>query len=452
MWIKLLKSWQSKPVGEKIDTTPEQADVLIKAGYAEKVDDDPLQATITSAIGTATERISQGMGSAIDAALKQFANAAGMSRRGGQPLIFGPGGNGDPGQTFGKFLLAVRNHDVKALDKFGSHWIDAEGQTKAVDLEGGEGALGGFLIPDQFINSLLSLMAEKAIVRPRATVVPMAGRTVRWPALRHSAAPSAGDSAFFAGVSMTWTAEGGEKTQTEPVFRGVELHAHELAGYTVASNSLVEDSGIGLEAMLRGLFAEAMAWAEDYHFLQGTGAGQPLGIINADALLTTSARAGTTTFTLADAALMFRHFLPGANLAASAWVIHPYHMANLITQVSSSTGGQLVWMPDGVRGTPQLVYLGLPVIPSEKVPAVNTAGDVLLCDFSKYLVGEKRGPGGSEQISIAFSEHVKFLTNQGTWRFSRRFDGRPWLDNVVTLADTSSTVSPFVALGENGGG
>jgi hypothetical protein len=33
-----------------------------------------------------------------------------------------------------------------------------------------------------------------------------------------------------------------------------------------------------------------------------------------------------------------------------------------------------------------------------------------------------------------------------TWRFVQRVDGRPWLDNVITLQDGSTTVSPFVVL------
>jgi hypothetical protein len=33
-----------------------------------------------------------------------------------------------------------------------------------------------------------------------------------------------------------------------------------------------------------------------------------------------------------------------------------------------------------------------------------------------------------------------------TWRFVQRVDGRPWLENKITLQDGSTTVSPFVVL------
>lgn len=49
-------------------------------------------------------------------------------------------------------------------------------------------------------------------------------------------------------------------------------------------------------------------------------------------------------------------------------------------------------------------------------------------------------------MEIAFSEHFAFTNNQGTWRFVSRVDGQPWLRGKVTLADATSTLSPFVSL------
>ncbi len=63
-----------------------------------------------------------------------------------------------------------------------------------------------------------------------------------------------------------------------------------------------------------------------------------------------------------------------------------------------------------------------------------------LCDFQHYLIGDR------QQIEIAFSEHVAFLTNQSVWRFVSRVGGMPWLRDKVTLADGSSTLSPFVSV------
>jgi len=54
--------------------------------------------------------------------------------------------------------------------------------------------------------------------------------------------------------------------------------------------------------------------------------------------------------------------------------------------------------------------------------------------------------GDRMMLEVAASEHVNFLKNQMTWRFVERIDGRPWLDNPITLQDGSTKVSPFVVL------
>jgi hypothetical protein len=50
------------------------------------------------------------------------------------------------------------------------------------------------------------------------------------------------------------------------------------------------------------------------------------------------------------------------------------------------------------------------------------------------------------QLEVAASEHVNFLKNQMTWRVVERVDGEPWVEKAITLADGTSTVSPFVTI------
>ena len=63
----------------------------------------------------------------------------------------------------------------------------------------------------------------------------------------------------------------------------------------------------------------------------------------------------------------------------------------------------------------------------------------MLIDPSLYIIGDRM------QIEIAASEHVNFLTNQITWRVVERVDGQPWMDKPITLQDSTTKVSPFVA-------
>ncbi|OAI46880.1 hypothetical protein AYO44_10515 [Planctomycetaceae bacterium SCGC AG-212-F19] len=218
----------------------------------------------------------------------------------------------------------------------------------------------------------------------------------------------------------------------------MELKAHELSGYAVSSNVLLQDAGIGLEKFLLTLFGQAVGWFEEYAFLQGNGVGKPLGILNSPAAISVN-RANANKVQFADVATMLSKLLPASQRRA-IWVVHPYVLAQLVQLADSS--GRIIWVPnnggaqDGVPGT----LFGLPVITSEKVPALGTKGDCTLIDPQMYVIGDRM------QIEIAASEHVNFLKNQMTWRVVERVDGQPWLEKPITLQDASSTVSPFVIL------
>jgi len=431
MWVTLSKTWNGKPVGEQISVSDTDGDVLTKAGYATRVEGDPMQGVMADTFQKGMANLTDSLSKAVNASLQQYGEASNKSRRNANPLIFGNDHHADPELGFGKWLQAVKVSDTKAIEKF---WPDS-----LKDLGTTTGAAGGFLMPTDFADTLMSVPADNVVVRPRAYIQPMRSKVCEVPVIDASTAPTAGNTAAYGGLKMTWADDNTDRTENDPAFKQIRLEAHDLGGYLEASNSLIEDSAEPLEALLKRLFRGAVDWYEDYAFLRGSGAGQPLGIVNAAALISVT-RSGASAFSLADAANMYARLLPGANPSSVCWAVHPYQMGRLIAMVSSSTGGQLAWMPEGVRMSPRLMLLGFPVIPTEKLPAPNTAGDVLLADCGQYIIGDRK------QIEIAYSPHAAFKKNQGAWRIVCRVDGQPWMRAAMTLSDTTSTVSPFVTL------
>lgn len=440
MWIKLVKEWNKKPIGEVLSVDDQNADILVKSGYAAKHEGDPLAPLFSDAF----QKIADSVQKSIDAALKKFGDAAVLSRKNGDPQIFGSTEPYDRKASFGAWLTLVRKAGDSGSDVPSELGKQLAEFYEEKDLSAGVGTAGGFLIPTGHSPDVMRLVAEMGIVRPRARIQPMEGLT-EWeiPRLDHSTAPTAGNTAYFGGMKMTWKEEGVDRDENDPVFKSTKLRAHELGGYLEATNTLRNATGVGLETSLRTMFAECVAWYEDYAFIRGTGAGQPQGLLNTagPAILNITRSAGSA-FALADAAAMYGRFLPGAQEHADkcAWVVHPYHMANLVKQNASGTGSPLVWMPDGVTGKPTLTYLGIAVKVSEKTPAVNVAGDVFLFDGTQYVIGD------AQNTEIAFSPHAAFKSNKGAWRIVHRVDGQHCLKSAVTLADASSTVSSVVAL------
>lgn len=436
MWVKLKAVWKGKPVGELIDVAEDDAGLLAKAGIAEAASGDPTAQLVQDAIAKSISAITGQMTTAFDTVMKDFAKAMTLSQKGAAAKIFGENGPGDPKKSFGAFLLAVAKRDTKALDEMGSKYQDWSG-AESKDLNSQTGTAGGFTVPVHFMPKLMMLSAEGSIVEKRATIIPMTSKVTEIPCLNQTTAPTAGETAFFGGVQANWTEEAAALGQEEPNFKQTRIEAYELSGFSYLSNTLLADNAVGLEAVLVQLFGGAVGWHKDRAFFRGTGAGQPLGILNW-AGLKSVARSAASAFALADSAKMYAGLLRTAN-SGYYWAAHPTIIEKLLQMTAGNTGSNLIYL-DNARETPQYVLHGYPVEITEKLPALNTPGDILLCNGPQYVIGDRQG------LEIAYSEHFRFTNNQGTWRFVTRVGGRPWMDNLITLSDASSTLSPFVAL------
>lgn len=301
-------------------------------------------------------------------------------------------------------------------------------------LEEGVGAAGGYLVPIAYRPELFMKATEAAIVRPRATVIPMSTRQVLIPSLDQTGTPDEQLSAFFGGLYFQWIEEAAAKPEVDIQFKEIDLTVHELAGWVPVSNNLIADSAISLDGLLRNLFGKAMADAEDYWFIQGDGVGKPWGVIHSPATIQPT-RAGATAIVWADVIKMLHAFQPGAN---GVWVIHICAMEQILKLKDENSN--YMWIPNMRDGMPERL-MGYPILWSEKAAALGSKGDINLCDFSYYLIGDRTGP------AIESSTEERFRYNQTTYRISERIDGKPWLSEPVALRPAgASEISPFVSL------
>ena len=378
-----------------------------------------------------------------------------QGRRHAVPLIFGPGGSGNPKRNFGDWCAKVATACIgrsaealaaaAALEKeYGS--VPGDGFRTKASMAEASGVTGGYTVPPDFYQQLLRIVAENTFIRPRAFVQPMASATLQFPYLDVTTVQSAGVSPFFGGVQMYWTEEAQTRTETEPAFKMMELKAHELSGYSVSSNVLLADAAFGLEKFLYQLFGQAIAWFEDYAFLQGNGVGKPIGVLNAGATISTGGggqgagqRDAANAISFNDVATLWSKLLP-ASWGRAVWAFSPTCVPQLLQLKDGANRAIFITIDQGATKAPHWSLLGRPAIPTEKLPALGTTGDLMLFDPTLYVIGDRM------QIEVAASEHVNFLKNQMTWRVVERVDGQPWLDKSITLQDGNTKVSPFVVL------
>jgi HK97 family phage major capsid protein len=445
MFVQLLKEFMGRKPGERIDVSDSDAAALIAQQLAAPVSDDLITPAIQKAMEQAFGGFQKGLDAVINQALKQFADAQTKSRKNGVPAIFGDG-DGDPrGKTFGDWLLNVailttgkgdRSAAAKRIDEV---YNSGFSEWRKAAMGESSGVTGGYIVPPDFYQQLLQIAIEATTFRQYGFVQPMASATLQFPYLDITTAPtSAGNTSFTGGVIANWTNEAQNRTEVEPAFKMMELKAQELSGYSVSSNILLQDAAFGLEKFLFTLFGKAIGWFEEYAFLQGNGVGKPLGVLNAPATIALT-RNTPSHFFFADIAGMLSKLLP-ASYTSARWYISPTVVSDLLQLKDASGRALFISIDQGAVKAPIWKLLNMPVTITEKLPALGTKGDVMLIDPQLYVIGDR------QMLEVAASEHVNFLKNQMTWRFVQRVDGRPWLDNPITLQDTTSQVSPFVAL------
>lgn len=311
-----------------------------------------------------------------------------------------------------------------------------DGWLEVKDLQEAIGASGGFLVPEEQRGELLSFdPADQFYIRDRCTVIPMRRRAVRIPALDQTGTTS-GQPHWWGGILAKWTEELGEKEETEPKFRQIQLVAHKLVCYTEAGDELLADAGVSLAAFLGAAFRGVIRWYEEYAYLRGTGAGQPLGVIGAPATLV-EPRAVAGAFDITDIINMVEQFQG----RSPVWIASRQCLSNLMQLNGPAGNASYIFMPSARDAMPHTLF-GYPLFFSEACPVLGNEGDLGLYDFKYYLAGDR------EAITVDASKHFKFQNDITAWRAVRRVAGMPWMSAPITYSDGTTQVSPFVVLGD----
>ena len=320
-----------------------------------------------------------------------------------------------------EFLEAVYRNDATRL--------------QAAAFGEGVGSEGGFSVPTQFAGWLMDGSLEGEVVRPRASVFAMSNATRVVPAW-DTADRSAG---LYGGVVPVWLGENKPGTAQVGKLRQLTLEVKKLILYSAISSELLSD-GLDFEAQLGTALTTSIGYALDAKFFGGTGAGVPLGILNAPCTITVDpegAQAGDSIVT-ENLANMVGRLLP-SSYSRAVWVCSPSCVPQLMQLVLVvGAGGTAVPAVTQIGGA--LSLYGRPIIVSEKMAPVGDVGDIGLFDFSAYLIGLRR------EVSIDRSTGPGWLNDQVSFRCSVRVDGQPALDKPVTPAGGGDTLSPFVIL------
>ena len=312
------------------------------------------------------------------------------------------------------------------------------------------GSEGGFLVPEVLRSQVMSYMTP-AIVRPRATVLPMSSLKLPVPVLDNPS--QSGTTQALGGLSFSFAEEGAALTATAPSFGRVVLEARKFAAYMQnVPNELVHDGAGAFGDFLARVIALGYSWAEDDWFIgtNGTGVGCPQGLVNAPCAVGID-RNTSSDVLFVDIVAMFKALHPASKqmgltpgVTSVAWLLSASAMDQILEMYYNPSGSEVVapsgWfsMGDGQEIGPSL--LGLPAIVTDHQPAAGSTGDVILADLRHYLIGDRL------TMTVERSqESGGFIYDASNYRVRSRVDGRYWVQSSSTT-EAGQSVSPVVVL------
>ena len=260
-------------------------------------------------------------------------------------------------------------------------------------LQEGVDADGGYLVPEEYDDRLIGVLEEENIMRTLGNVITTSGEhKINIAATKPAAA---------------WIEEGGALSFGDATFAQILLDAHKLHVAIKVTEELLYDAAFDLEKYIITEFGKALANAEEDAFLNGTGRGQPLGI------------------------MQLVYALKRPYRKSASFIMHDKTVA-AIRQLKDNNGMYL-WQPALTSGEPDKL-LGYDVYTSPFCPE----GKIAFGDYNYYNIGD-RG-------TRSFSELRELFAGNGMIGFvaKERVDGKLILPEAVQILTITGgkTVKP----------
>lgn len=278
-------------------------------------------------------------------------------------------------------------------------------------LSEGVDANGGYLVPEEYDRRLIDVLDEENIMRSLGTTITTSGEhKINIAATKPAAA---------------WIEEGGALTFGDATFDQIILDAHKLHVAIKVTEELLYDNAFGLENYIIQQFGKALANAEEDAFLNGSGKGQPLGILAATGGAEVGVTAASATAITADEIINLIYSLKRPYRKNAKFMCNDQTLA-AIRKLKDSTG-QYLWQPSLQSGEPDRI-LGYEVMTSPYFPVIAAGKPAMAFgDFSYYNIGD-RG-------TRSFAELKELFAGNGMVGFvaKERVDGKLVLPEAVKL-------------------
>ncbi len=307
----------------------------------------------------------------------------------------------------------------------------------AIKIQEGLDPSGGFLVPEEILNRVLVKEPAPTRVAGRVTQMTTSRDTLVIPKVNYTT-----DNIYTSGMRVTWTGEVPASATahrvTEPVWGQARIPIFTAMMSIPITNDQIEDTAFDLVAWISGKFNETILLLKENMALNGTGAGQPFGILaNPNA-----ADNPATTASGAAAALTWGGLqnilwaIPEQYEDKCCWVFSKASSGLAIASLVDGDGRPL-WSAgvgdSGLLGSPKLrQLLGYEVVYSALMPNVGAGTyPIIFGDLAGYAQVNRVG------FSIQVLREVYAESNQVVVLGRVRFGGlciEPWRMRILVVS------------------
>lgn len=305
----------------------------------------------------------------------------------------------------------------------------------------GQPSDGGFLLETQYTQGLWQRVYDQGELIRRCFRVPIDDNadSVKINGLDET---SRATGSRWGGVRAYWLAEAGTATASQPHFHRLSFEPKKMAVLVYATGEMLR-SARTTEGIINQIVPQEITWMTEDAIFRGDAQGKPQGFLVCNAFISVAKETGQPADTiLAENVSKMWSRMWARSRPNSIWLINQDCEPQLdMMSIAVGTGGTAVYMPaGGFADAPYARLKGRPVIPVEYCGTVGDLGDIVLVDLSQYGLSDRGAPLAASSI------HVQFLTDQTCFRFLYSVDGQSMWKDMLTPANSSNTLSPFVGL------
>ena len=347
----------------------------------------------------------------------------------------------DPGncgfRDLGEFLAVARRAAHKSvLPQMRDRRIQAIQNSAPTSLGSeGVGSDGGFAVPPAFIQDITSqLLAADGLL---AATDLRASDSNSYTIPKDETAPWDNSS----GIRVFWESEAAQATQSKPSMTNATVKLAKITALVPVTDELVEDAP-RLMDHIRAKAPEKIAFAVENAIINGTGAGQPKGILSSAGTIVVAKESGQAAGTVVhnNITKMWNRLTYSAR-KGGWWLCHPDIEQQLQTlqfpiTTTAGAGAPMYAPPSAVA--PFGTLLGRPIYPTEACKKAGTQGDIVFGNPAGYLAAMKK-------IRADISVHIWFDYDLTAFKFVLRIGGQPWTDNAVTGNQANTNTRGFFA-------